>query len=196
MLRFQRCAELLLLVLAGAPVALIGQVRMKDSCLFAGVGTWVPAYEGDMWPGVRSIVLNSEVVPLPHAVSRSSYKKVTTRPASAPSGQGRTAKADRGWLWTVPIADSLLLVRVAALSEGTRLSGVWVGDTLKGRVVTFSDLVNPHPPRGNAYAVRFECNNPKAALNALLAVNRLRAFDIPNTTLNSYEDSLQAWHLR
>src|ERR1043166_2255754 len=93
MLRFQRCAELLVLILAGAPVTLVGQVRMKDSCLFAGVGTWVPAYQGDMWPGVRSIVLNSEVVPLPHAASRSSYEKVTSRPASAPSGQGQIGRA-------------------------------------------------------------------------------------------------------
>jgi hypothetical protein len=104
------------------------------------------------------------------------------------SGGSLVRLADFLWAWRAPQPDSLELIRVAALSEGLSVTGTWRGDTLRGRAHAYSDVISPETdPRGNAYAVRYDCSAPTGATTAAHTLHMLLLSDRPDSVRNARE---------
>jgi len=107
------------------------------------------------------------------------------------------------WGWRAPTADSVALIRFAALSVGLSIHGEWLGDTLRGRAHGYSDVVSPDSdPRSNAYGVRYNCESTTAVQDARRALADLVRSDRSDTLQNAREaaaerarwDSLRVIH--
>ena len=193
-MQIKQLASLTLSVaLSASPALLHSQVGSANTCLVVGVGVWLPPYDGAMWRRSRTITLSSQRVRLPPLLRRALWWRVDVHQELSRGTRPQLMYADRGWLWTAPSDDSLVLLRPAMLSEGAEISGAWIHDTLRGRAVAFSDVLDPHPPRANAFAVRYRCDDGRAAASAQRVVSKLRISDKPDSGANAREDSAEQW---
>ncbi len=163
-------------------------------CIAIGFGSWMPHrpdwlsrswwYEPPhlrLLLDVQAVIYGDQWFSLGFAPSGDSLLQLT--PKSPPA-----RLVDFLWGWRAPTADSLHLIRFAALSVGLSVGGRWQGDTLRGRAHGFSDVFTPNSdPRANAYAIRYRCEAPGADAAASRAIQALVIADRPDVDRSAIE---------
>ncbi len=175
-------------------VAVYAGLKAPHDCIAIGFGTWMPHrpdwLSRSWWrePPHLRLLLDVEAsihgdqwFSLGFAPRGDSLLQLT--PKSRPA-----RLADFLWVWRAPTADSLHLIRFAALSVGLSVLGRWQDDTLRGRAHGFSDVFTPNSdPRANAYAIRYRCETPGADEAASRAIQALVTADRPDVDRNAFE---------
>ncbi|HET8762316.1 MAG TPA: hypothetical protein VFM12_02810 [Gemmatimonadales bacterium] len=176
-----------------AVLAMAGRVtsvsaQSQPTCLVLGDGQWLPPDHGPIWPGNRALQLADSPSSVPDSMlGRTGWRAVRFTDAHE-RGADRRRDYDSAWGWLSPSPDSLLLLRPAMLSQGMIVRGSWNADTLRGRGVTFADLVLFPMPRANMYAVKYPCDDMRARSAAFSALAKLEQSDVPDPALNAAED--------
>ena len=177
---------LVALTMAGSVTTVSAQ--SKRTCLALGSGQWSPPDPGPIWPGNTALQLTDTAAAIPDSMlGHTGWREVCFADAQVPSADPRR-DYDFAWAWLSPSPDSLLLLRPAMLSQGMNMRGTWSADTLRGRGVTFADLVRFPMPRANMYAVRYSCDSNRGRSAAFSALVRLQQADVPDPVLNAAED--------
>lgn len=176
-----------------AALAMAGNVtsvaaQSMPACLVIGAGQWLPPDPGSIWPGNSALRLLDTAVSTPDSMlGRAGWRELQFIDVHEPRPD---PLRDYGfaWGWLSPSPDSLLLLRPAMLSQGVIVRGSWNADTLRGRGVTFADLVLFPMPRANMYAVKYPCDDMRARSAAFSALAKLEQSDVPDPALNAAED--------
>lgn len=168
--------------------------QSSPNCLVLGAGQWSPPDPGPIWPANTALQLADSAAAIPDSMlGHTGWREVRFADAPEPDADLRR-DFDFAWGWLSPTPDSLLLVRPAMLSQGMTARGSWSADTLRGRGVTFADLVRFPMPRANVYAVRYRCASDRQRSAAFSALVRLQRADVPDEELNASDnraDSIQ-----